>query len=250
MKREHVFERFFRGRAAHDRGIARGTGLGLALVRDHVRAFGGTITVSERPRRGRPISDSAAHRAKRAAVRRLRTLLGLVLGALALAGCTMVPTASSPQVIGPQHVPFGLLGKTIPGTNNGRVTLHLQPVYIVTLPVTSPRRADCALARCSLGAAPAHHRTTTIESGGGYTSALPKNLIILSASFRGEIGYIDLGSTLNKFAAWPGGSSPWANWLDRADVGLTLGIQIKGVEITVAGVTQDSPIPTGAKPSS
>jgi signal transduction histidine kinase len=46
---EQVFERFFRGRAAHDRGMARGTGLGLALVRDHVRAFGGTITVGESP---------------------------------------------------------------------------------------------------------------------------------------------------------------------------------------------------------
>ena len=46
---EQVFERFFRGLAAHDRGIARGTGLGLALVRDHVRAFGGTITVSRSP---------------------------------------------------------------------------------------------------------------------------------------------------------------------------------------------------------
>jgi signal transduction histidine kinase len=49
---EQVFERFFRGRAAHDRGIARGTGLGLALVRDHVRAFGGTITVSTSPEGG------------------------------------------------------------------------------------------------------------------------------------------------------------------------------------------------------
>jgi signal transduction histidine kinase len=46
---EQVFERFFRGRAANDRGIARGTGLGLALVRDHVRAFGGTISVSRSP---------------------------------------------------------------------------------------------------------------------------------------------------------------------------------------------------------
>ena len=51
-EREAVFERFFRGRAAHDRGIARGTGLGLALVRDHVRAFGGTIAVSESPEGG------------------------------------------------------------------------------------------------------------------------------------------------------------------------------------------------------
>jgi two-component system sensor histidine kinase MtrB len=51
-ERDTVFERFFRGRAAHDRGIARGTGLGLALVRDHVRAFGGTIRVLESPAGG------------------------------------------------------------------------------------------------------------------------------------------------------------------------------------------------------
>jgi two-component system sensor histidine kinase MtrB len=51
-EREAIFERFFRGRAAHDRGIARGTGLGLALVRDHVRAIGGTIRVLESPEGG------------------------------------------------------------------------------------------------------------------------------------------------------------------------------------------------------
>ncbi|HUV57607.1 MAG TPA: HAMP domain-containing sensor histidine kinase [Acidimicrobiales bacterium] len=51
-ERSQVFERFFRGRAAHDRGIARGTGLGLALVRDHVRAFGGSISVEESPEGG------------------------------------------------------------------------------------------------------------------------------------------------------------------------------------------------------
>ena len=48
-ERDAIFERFFRGRAAHDRGMARGTGLGLALVRDHVRAFGGSIHVLESP---------------------------------------------------------------------------------------------------------------------------------------------------------------------------------------------------------
>ena len=48
-EQELIFQRFFRGRAAHDRGIARGTGLGLALVRDHVRAFGGTINVLDSP---------------------------------------------------------------------------------------------------------------------------------------------------------------------------------------------------------
>jgi signal transduction histidine kinase len=48
-EREVIFERFFRGRAAHDRGMARGTGLGLALVRDHVRAIGGSISVLDSP---------------------------------------------------------------------------------------------------------------------------------------------------------------------------------------------------------
>lgn len=51
-ERESIFERFFRGRAAHDRGVARGTGLGLALVRDHVLLFGGTISVLESPEGG------------------------------------------------------------------------------------------------------------------------------------------------------------------------------------------------------
>ncbi|HVB51469.1 MAG TPA: ATP-binding protein [Acidimicrobiales bacterium] len=51
-ERDAVFERFFRGRAAHDRGLARGTGLGLALVRDHVRAIGGSVQVLESPEGG------------------------------------------------------------------------------------------------------------------------------------------------------------------------------------------------------
>ncbi len=51
-EREQVFERFFRGRAAHDRGIARGTGLGLALVRDHVKAIDGTIGILQSPEGG------------------------------------------------------------------------------------------------------------------------------------------------------------------------------------------------------
>jgi two-component system sensor histidine kinase MtrB len=51
-EREQVFQRFFRGRAAHDRSMSRGTGLGLALVRDHVTSFGGTITAGQSPEGG------------------------------------------------------------------------------------------------------------------------------------------------------------------------------------------------------
>jgi len=51
-ERDQIFQRFFRGRAAHDRSVSRGTGLGLALVRDHVTSFHGTITASESPEGG------------------------------------------------------------------------------------------------------------------------------------------------------------------------------------------------------
>ncbi len=50
--RGHVFDRFYRGAAARDRGVARGTGLGLALVADHVAHFDGTVRATEAPSGG------------------------------------------------------------------------------------------------------------------------------------------------------------------------------------------------------
>jgi signal transduction histidine kinase len=47
-----VFERFYRGRAAHDRSVVRGTGLGLALVREHVKSLEGEIRVTTSPEGG------------------------------------------------------------------------------------------------------------------------------------------------------------------------------------------------------
>ena len=178
-------------------------------------------------------------------MRKARVLLGLVVGALALAGCSLVPTASSPQLIGPKHVPFGLLGKTIPGTNHGRVRFITQPVYIVDATghlsstsriVPSPPVLESVLRQLIIG-------PTKIESGGGYTSALPKNLIILSASFRGGIGYIDLGTTLSKLPRSQEVLAIGQLVLTAHVVGLTLGIEVKGIEITVAGVVQKSPLP-------
>ena len=49
---EHVFERFYRGRAAHDRSTVRGTGLGLALVREHVKSLEGEIHATVSPEGG------------------------------------------------------------------------------------------------------------------------------------------------------------------------------------------------------
>ncbi len=48
-EREVVFERFYRGAVAGRRGDASGTGLGLSLVREHMRAHGGDVAVTERP---------------------------------------------------------------------------------------------------------------------------------------------------------------------------------------------------------
>ena len=48
-ERELVFDRFARGRAASMRGGSDGTGLGLALVAQHVLAHRGTVAVLDRP---------------------------------------------------------------------------------------------------------------------------------------------------------------------------------------------------------
>jgi two-component system sensor histidine kinase MtrB len=48
-ERRRVFERFYRGQAAGRRGASTGTGLGLALVAEHVRLLGGLVGVEEAP---------------------------------------------------------------------------------------------------------------------------------------------------------------------------------------------------------
>jgi hypothetical protein len=177
----------------------------------------------------------------------VRAVAGLFLVGLALAGCSLVPTSKTPQLIAPKQVGLSLLGKTIPGTNNGRVRFISVPVYIVDATghlsassriVPSPPVLESVLRQLIIG-------PTTIESQAGYTSALPKDLIILSASFRGGIGYIDLGSSLSKLPRGQEVLAVGQMALTAHVVGLTLGIADRGIEITVAGVTQNSPIPGG-----
>ncbi|HEY5010440.1 MAG TPA: GerMN domain-containing protein [Acidimicrobiales bacterium] len=180
-------------------------------------------------------------------MRRLRVLLGLLIGAVALSGCTLVSTTTSPQTITPKDVPFCLRCKTIPGTNNGSVHFISQPVYIVDVTghlapssriVPSPPVLESVLRQLIIG-------PTKIETGGGYTSALPKNLIILSASFRGGVGYVDLATPLSKLPRSQEILAVGQMVLTARDVGLTLDIGVKGIEITVGGVPQNLPIPGG-----
>jgi signal transduction histidine kinase len=46
-ERDQVFDRFFRGAAAGRRGGGSGTGLGLALVAEHVRLLRGRVWVED-----------------------------------------------------------------------------------------------------------------------------------------------------------------------------------------------------------
>ncbi|MGD0852282.1 MAG: GerMN domain-containing protein [Acidimicrobiales bacterium] len=178
-------------------------------------------------------------------MRRVRVLLGLLLGAVALSGCSLIPTATSPQAI--KKVPFCLLCKTIPGTHNVRVRFISQPVFIVDVTghlssssriVPAPPVLESVLRQLIIG-------PTKIESFAGYTSALPKNLVLLSASFRSGIAYIDLASTLSHLPRSQEILAVGQLVLTAKDVGITLGIQLKGIEITVAGATQRLPLPNG-----
>ena len=179
-------------------------------------------------------------------MRRLGVLGAVLTGAIALGGCTLVPTASSPVPIVRHQIPFGLMNRTIPGTNNGRVRFITQPVYIVDATghlapssriVPSPPVLATVLRQLIVG-------PTQIESFAGYSSALPRTLVLLSASIKDGVGYIDLASPLSR--------------LSRADQILAVGQLVltahdagadSGIIITVAGELQRSLLPNGTRAS-
>jgi hypothetical protein len=159
-----------------------------------------------------------------------------------LSGCSLVPTTSSPQKVNKKSVPFGLLGKTIPGTNKGRVVFKTQPVYIVDVSghlsassriVPSPPVLASVLRQLILG-------PTQLETKLGYTSALPRNLVLLSASLKNGIGYVDLATSLDKMPRAREVLAVGQLVLTAHDVGAT-----RGLEISVAGDAQNSPLPDG-----
>ncbi len=174
---------------------------------------------------------------------RVRGLTGLVLGALLLSGCSLVPTTNAPQRIAPPKA-FGLLNPTIPGTNNGRVRFITQPIYIIDVSgdlaplsriVPAPPVLATVLRQLING-------PTRIERFAGYTSALPKSMVLLSASIKSDIGYIDLATPLTTMAPRLARLAVGQLVLTAHDAGAA-----RGIEITVAGVAQRSPLPDGRK---
>ena len=59
-ERTKVFERFYRGSASGRRGAGTGSGLGLALVAEHMRVMHGGVHVESSPAGRRPLRPVAA----------------------------------------------------------------------------------------------------------------------------------------------------------------------------------------------
>lgn len=174
---------------------------------------------------------------------KVRVLIGVTLGALALSGCSLVPTNSTLVSISHSKVPFGLLHKTIPGTNHARVRFITQPVYIVDATghlaaasriVPSPPVLASVLRELILG-------PTAIESSAGYSMALPANLVVLQATVRNNIGFIDLAMPLSTLPHAQQILAIGELVLTSYEVGAT-----KGIEISAAGVARKSLLPNGS----
>ena len=177
-------------------------------------------------------------------MKNVRALCALVIGALALSGCTLVPTSNRPVVINRGFVGYELFSRTIPGTINGRVQFVTQPVYIVDATghltrlsriVPSPPTLDSILHELVIG-------PTTNESLIGYTSSLPKGLVILQATIKNNVGYVDLARPLNTLAHGQEVLALGQLVYTAHAVGA-----IDGLEILVAGVAQPLLLPNGRR---
>jgi hypothetical protein len=166
----------------------------------------------------------------------------IVVGALALSGCTLVAPNSAPVRV--KSVPFSLLSPTIPGTNHVRVRFITQPVYIVDAAgdlapssriVPEPPALATVVEQLLLG-------PTNIERLAGYTSALPKSLVVISAKINEStgVGVINFATSLDKLPHKQQLLAIGQLVLTASVVGAK-----RGLEIRVAGVTQNVLLPNG-----
>jgi len=176
-------------------------------------------------------------------VKSLRATLLIGLAALVLSSCTLIAPNATPQAI-PRTFSrsLHLLDKTIPGTNHARVRFITQPVYIVDATrhlapssriVPSPPGLSTVIQQLLLG-------PSAIEKSAGYSSALPKNEVLVSAVLRAKVGYINFAEPLNALSRTQQLLAVGEIVLTANDAGATAGIVIK-----VAGVTQELLMPNG-----
>lgn len=176
-------------------------------------------------------------------MRRAPALVAIVVAAALLGGCTLVPTASSPQIIASEQIPYGLLEPTIPGTNGASVQFITQPVWIVDATnhldpasriVPSPPALSAVLLQLIIG-------PSSIERDAGYTSALPPDLVLVSASIRYGVAYINLATSLSHLSHEHQVLAVGQLVFTSKDMGATT-----GVEILEAGHVQELLLPDGS----
>jgi hypothetical protein len=173
-------------------------------------------------------------------MKRIRSLVWLVLGAVVLSSCTLISTSVKPVAIPASQGLSGLLGRTIPGTSNGRVRFITRPIYIVDATghlstssriVTAPASLTSVLDQLIVG-------PTKIEKFSGYATDLPSNLLVLQAAVKDKVAYIDISESLAKLA--------------RPKQILAIGQLVftayyagakDGIEISVGGTVQQSLLP-------
>ena len=177
-------------------------------------------------------------------MRHLRLVLVVLVGALALSSCSLVVPNNAPNPIASSKVPFGLLNKTIPGTNHARVRFITQPVFIVDVTghlapssriVPSPPALGTVIEQLLLG-------PSAIEKSAGYSSALPRTMVLVSAKVRHEVGYLNFASSLDALSKRKQLLAIGQLVLTGADAGAE-----KGIVIKVAGVTQHLLLPSGQR---
>ncbi len=173
---------------------------------------------------------------------RARVAILLVACALALSGCTLVPTNGNPVDLTRSQVKFELLDPTIPGTNGATVHFATQPVYVVDATghltpssriVPSPPNLEAVLRELALG-------PTLIESSAGFTTALPRDLVILQATIRADVATVALAKPLSAL-------SPAEEILAVGQLVFTaraVGASA-GMEVTVGGVPEHLRLPGG-----
>lgn len=166
----------------------------------------------------------------------------VVLAALALSGCTYIAPARNPGVIAKRDVPFGLLRPYIPGTNHARVRFVTQPIYLLDagyhlVPssriVPTPIRLSTVVDQLLSG-------PSVIERSAGYTSALPANLVLVSAKIVHHVGVINLGNHLSRLPLTQQIRAEGQLVMTADAAGAT-----RGLIIEVADVRQSMPIPGG-----
>ena len=176
-------------------------------------------------------------------MKRWMVAAAVALSAASLSSCTLVATNSSPVRI-TSLIPFGILSKTIPGTNGAKVLFKTQPVYFVDATnnltpssriVPRPPALSTIIKQLLLG-------PTAIERSAGYSSDLPKSLVLLSASVHGQIGYVNFATPLSTMPREKQILAVGQLVLSAYEVGA-----IQGIVIRVAGVNQQLWTPEGTR---